>query len=80
MQLFSKVGAAVNGGQGRKLLLRNMKTFETKTFEVGLVLLVHAQSVEEVQRTLASCIPYDLRVETKEVQYCEENLARFDFN
>ena len=57
-----------------------MKTFETKTFEVGLILLVHAQSVEEVQRTLATCIPSDLRVERKEVQFCEENLARFTFN
>ena len=57
-----------------------MKTFETKTFEVGLVLLIHARNVEEVRRTLESCLPYDLRVERKEVQYCEENLARFDFN
>jgi hypothetical protein len=57
-----------------------MKTFEMKTFEVGLILLVHAQSLEEAQRTLDSCIPSDLRVETKEVQYCEENLARFTFN
>ncbi len=57
-----------------------MKTLETKTFEVGLVLLVHAQSAEEVQRTLASCFPYDLRVEAKEVQYCEENIACFSCN
>ena len=51
-----------------------------KTFEVGLVLLVHAQSVEEAQRTLESCIPSDLRVERKEVQYCEENIARYNLN
>jgi hypothetical protein len=57
-----------------------MKTVEMKTFEVGLVLLVHAQSVEEAQRTLESCIPSDLRVERKEVQYCEENIARYHFN
>ncbi len=57
-----------------------MKTLETKTFEVGLVLLVHAQSVKEVQRTLASCFPYDIRAETKQVQHCEENVARFDCN
>jgi hypothetical protein len=57
-----------------------MKTFEMKTFEVGLILLVHAQSLEDAQRTLDSCIPSDLRVERKDVQYCEENLARFTFN
>ena len=57
-----------------------MKTLEIKTFEVGLVLLVHAQSWDEVQRTLESCLPSDLRVERKEVQYCEENLARVTFN
>jgi hypothetical protein len=57
-----------------------MKTFEMKTFEVGLILLVHAQSLEDAQRTLDSCIPSDLRVERKEVQYCEENLARFTLN
>jgi hypothetical protein len=51
-----------------------------KTFEVGLILLVHAQSVEEAQRTLEACIPSDLRVARKEVQYCEENLARLTFN
>jgi hypothetical protein len=51
-----------------------------KTFEVGLILLVHAKSVEEAQRTLDACIPSDLRVERKEVQYCEENLARLTFN
>jgi hypothetical protein len=57
-----------------------MNTIEMKTFEVGLVLLIHAQSVEEARRALDSCIPSDLRVERKEVQYCEENLARFTFN
>lgn len=57
-----------------------MKTIEMKTFEVGLVLLVHAQSVEEAQRTLESCIPSDLRVEAKDVQYCEESLGRFTMN
>jgi hypothetical protein len=57
-----------------------MKTVEMKTFEVGLVLLVHAQSVEEAQRTLESCIPSDLRLERKEVQYCEENIGRYNLN
>lgn len=57
-----------------------MKNPEMKTFEVGVVLLVHAQSVEDVWRTLHACIPSDLRVERKEVQYCEENLARFTVN
>ena len=57
-----------------------MKTPETKTFEVGLILLVHARSMEEAQRTLESCIPPDLRLERAEVQYCEESLARFTFN
>jgi hypothetical protein len=51
-----------------------------KTFEVGLILLVHAQSVEEAQRTLEACIPSDLRVETKGMQYCEESLGRFTLN
>ena len=51
-----------------------------KTFEVGLVLLVHAQSVQEAHRTLESCIPSDLRVQRKEVQYCEENIARYNLN
>jgi hypothetical protein len=57
-----------------------MNTIEMKTFEVGLVLLVHAQSVDEARRTLDACIPSDLKVEWKEVQYCEENLARFTLN
>lgn len=57
-----------------------MKSCEMKTFEVGVILLVHAQSVEDAQRTLDSCMPSDLRVERKEVQYCEENLARFALN
>jgi hypothetical protein len=57
-----------------------MKTIEMKTFEVGLILLVHAQSVEEAQRTLEACIPSDLRVETKAMQYCEESLGRFTLN
>ncbi len=53
---------------------------EMKTFEVGLILLVHAQSVEEAQRTLESCIPSDLRLQRKEVQYCEENIGRYSLN
>lgn len=57
-----------------------MKTFQAKTYEVGLVLLIHAQSVEEARQTLESCIPSDLRVERKDVQYCEENLARLYCN
>lgn len=57
-----------------------MKTLEMKTYEVGLVLLIHARNVEEAQRALESCLPSDLRVERKEVQYCEENLARFTLN
>ena len=48
-----------------------------KTFEIGLILLVHARSLEEA---LESCIPPDLRVEAKEVQYCEENAVRFTLN
>lgn len=57
-----------------------MKTIEMKTFEVGLVLLVHAHNIEEAQRTLEACIPSDLRLERKEVQYCEENIARYNLN
>jgi hypothetical protein len=57
-----------------------MKTIEIKTFEVGLVLLVHARNIEEAQRALDSCLPSDLRVEAKEVRYCEESLARFTLN
>lgn len=57
-----------------------MKALEVRTFEVGLILLVHAQSEEEAQRTLEACIPSDLRVERKEVRYCEESCARFAFN
>jgi hypothetical protein len=57
-----------------------MRTFETKTFEVGLVLVVHAKDLDEVQRTLASCLPDDLRVEAKEVRYCEESSTRFSVN
>lgn len=71
---------SVHGGQGRKLLPPAMKSLEMKTFEVGVILLVHARSVEEVQLTLEACIPADLRVERKEVQYCEENFARFILN
>jgi hypothetical protein len=63
------------GGRGDKLLPRTMKTFE-----IGVILLVHAKDLEEAQRTLESCIPPDLRVESKQVQYCEENLARFTLN
>ena len=62
-------------GRGEKPLPRTMKTFE-----IGVVLLVHAKDVEEAQRTLEACIPPDLRVETKQVQYCEENQARFTLN
>ena len=69
-----------NRRQGRKPLPHPMRTFETKTYEVGLVLLIHAQSVEEARRTLESCIPSDLRVERKDVQYCEETLARLYCN
>ena len=50
-----------------------------KTYEIGVILLVHAKDLEEAQRTLESCIPPDLRVESKQVQYCEENSARFSF-
>ncbi len=57
-----------------------MKRLEMQTFEVGLILLVHAQSVEEAQRTLESCIPSDLRVETKGVQYCEVSHAHVTLN
>lgn len=57
-----------------------MKAIEVKTFEVGLILLVHAQNPEEAQHALNACIPSDLRVEWKEVQYCEENVARFTCN
>lgn len=71
---------SVHGGQGRKPLPLIMKSLEMKTFEVGVILVVHAQNVEEVQRTLDACIPSDLRLEWKEVQYCEENRARFTVN
>jgi hypothetical protein len=57
-----------------------MKPLDVKTFEVGLVLLVHAQTVEDVRRTLEACIPSDLRLERKEMQYCEESLGRFSVN
>jgi hypothetical protein len=57
-----------------------MKTADLKTFEVGLVILVHAQSVDEAWLTLESCVRPDLRVERKEVQYCEETLGRFTCN
>jgi hypothetical protein len=57
-----------------------MKTTETKTYEVGLILLVHARSIEEARLALTECMPYDLRVEAKEVQYCEESIARFTCN
>ena len=53
-----------------------MKTLDMKTYEVGLVLLVHAQSAEDVRQTLEACIPWDIRLESREVQYCEENIAR----
>lgn len=48
-----------------------------KTFEVGLVLLIHAQNVDEVQRTLNDCLQPDLRVEAKEVGYCEERVGNY---
>ena len=51
-----------------------------KTFEIGVILLVHAEDQEDAQRTLEACIPPDLRVEAKQVQYCEENIARFTLN
>lgn len=51
-----------------------------KPFEIGLILLVHARSLEEARKTLESCIAPDLRVEAKEVQYCEENVVRFTLN
>ncbi len=57
-----------------------MKTTDLKTFELGVILLVHAQSADEARRALAACLPCDLRVERSEVQYCEENLARFTLN
>jgi hypothetical protein len=57
-----------------------MKPLDVKTYEVGLVLLVHAQNLEDVRRTLEACIPSDLRLEKKEVQYCEESAGRFSFN
>ena len=50
-----------------------------KTYEIGVILLIHAKDLEEAQRTLELCIPSDLRVESKQVQYCEENIARFSF-
>jgi hypothetical protein len=57
-----------------------MKTAEMKTFEIGLSLLVHAQSVEEARRALDACIAPDLRVESRQVHYCEENPVRFSLN
>jgi hypothetical protein len=57
-----------------------MKPLDVKTYEVGLVLRVHAQDVDDLRRTLEACIPSDLRVESKEVQYCEESLGRFSVN
>lgn len=57
-----------------------MKTPDIKTFEVGIVILVHAQSVDDARLTLESCMRSDLRVERKEVQYCEETLGRFTWN
>jgi hypothetical protein len=53
---------------------------KSKTFEVGLVLLIHAQNVDEVQRTLSDCLQCDLRVEAKEVGYCEERVGTYTFN
>jgi hypothetical protein len=53
---------------------------KSKTFEVGLVLLIHAKNMEEVQRTLNDCIRCDLRVEEKEVGYCEEREGTYTFN
>jgi hypothetical protein len=57
-----------------------MKSIEMKAFEVGMVLVVHAQSMEEVRQTLDACMPPDLRVESKEVHYCEESPVRFIVN
>lgn len=50
-----------------------MRSIEMKTYEVGVVLLIHAQSMEEVRQTLEACMPPDLRVESREVHYCEES-------
>ena len=47
---------------------------------MSLLLLVHAQSLEEVQLTLEQCIPSDLRLAAREVQYCQEGLARVTCN
>ncbi len=57
-----------------------MNTSDIKIFEVGLVIRVHAQSVEHARLTLEACIPSDLRLERKEVQYCEESLGRVSYN
>ena len=57
-----------------------MKPIQMKTFEVGLVVLVHAQSVEDAQLTLQACIPADLRVERKEVAWCEESVGCYTLN
>ena len=53
---------------------------KSKTFEVGLVLLIHAQNLNEVQQTLNDCLRYDLRVEAKEVGYCEEHVGTYTLN
>ena len=60
--------------------LFSMSTPSPKIFEVGLVLRVRAQSVEDARRTLEACIPSDLRLERREVQYCEESLARITYD
>jgi hypothetical protein len=56
-----------------------MSISNPRIFEVGLVLRVRAQSVEDARRTLEACIPSDLRLQRKEVQYCEESLARITY-
>jgi hypothetical protein len=57
-----------------------MKTIDLKTYEVGLILLVHARTEEEARLALDACMPCDLRVERAEVRYCEENLAPVTLN
>jgi hypothetical protein len=50
------------------------------TFEVGLTVLIHASSVEEVRAQLDCLLPSSLIVEAKEVQYCEEHVAAYVLN
>jgi hypothetical protein len=57
-----------------------METIELKTYEVGVVLLVHARNLEEARLAIVASMPPDLRVARKEVQFCEEHLVRFTCN